>query len=370
MFTRQFVRDKKETSNRSVANSQNTFKKLAIQKSIFQRVANMSPQAAQLAHHQKTVDTSVHKSRPDHASYLHATSNSESIQLAAIQFVGARSIGDRHDDREEYRQMYNWSWIEELINMGLLGNYRDLYRLYFELQDTEAQFHQKVEAIIRYLQHHPEIFIIAAYVGILPAGITSWVPAKLQPFLSRGVLSDAIGGHIAGLFSKLQHLLGPVGFGYVSRMLGRLVGRSIINRGLLLMESIGGGLVSGLSRWFHGYEIVHGAHPAVGDHVGRAGERFDNDSRSPAWGQDRAHLHSAAAAGKREYRADNIVMTSASTNSLMKAHEDNNAEDWVAIRTPSGWGEAVGTDRGATMIRAQRPAPGRTEVEMAKKGYA
>lgn len=369
MAIRQFVRDKKESSNRSVANSQNSSGKIAIQKSVFQKVANTSSKAFQMSNYQNTADAFARNSRLIHSSYDATVSPQGVMQLAAIQFVNARSIGDPNDQRTEYQYLYYWSWIEELINMGMLGNYRDLTRLYYELQDTQSDWAHKAEAIGRYLQHHPEIFIIGAYLGILPAGITSWVPASIQPYLSRGVLSDAIGGSIAGLFTKLEHLLGPAGFGYVSRMLGRIVGRSIINRGLMLMESVGGRLVSGLSRWFHGYEIIHGAHPAVEHQVARAGERIVNYPRDPGWGQDRAHLHSAAAAGHREYRHDNIVMTTASTNSLMKAYEDHHLADWVAIRTPTGWGEAVGTGPGM-MIRAQRPAPGRTEVEMTKKGFA
>ena len=262
--------------------------------------------------------------------------------------------------------LYLGGWIADVADYYTNGYLYDTIRLIYSVVGGHgAGTLTRVEEMIRFVQHHPEVItyitqaapIIAVYFGVPP-----WA---VQIALSRGATADSIGSFLSSLLipTALQPYV-PV----------RHLGRSVLDRGLALTHGFasfipgGGALVSGVSRFFHGYAVNPGS---LGS--GRAMEG-PKGALEPLYRllsnimpMERLHIKPAKDGGKLHDK--NAVYGSAAANSIMIPSERNGAVA-LAIQSPTGFAESMVMNHGLLRARGVRPREGEFEHILALNGIA
>lgn len=262
--------------------------------------------------------------------------------------------------------LYLEGWILDVADYYTNGYLYDTIRLIYSVVGGHgAGTLTRVEEMIRFVQHHPEVItyitqaapIIAVYFGVPP-----WA---VQIALSRGATADSIGSFLSSLL--IPTVLQP----YVPV---RHLGRSVLDRGLALTHGFasfipgGGALVSGISRFFHGYAVNPGS---LGPGVAMEGPK---DALEPLYQllsnimpMERLHIIPAKDGGKLHDK--NAVYGSAAANSIMIPSERNGAPA-LAIQSPTGFAESMVMNNGLVRARGVRPREGEIEHKLAGYGVA
>lgn len=280
-----------------------------------------------------------------------------------------RLVADPRANDSRKQIQYYAGWILDGIDLFTKGKLYDGIALVLSIMG-ESSLLSKAEEALRFLQHHPELVealgtAIQAFLGST-YGLPIWLVQLILTVLSRGASADWIGDM---LFSVL--MASPEG-GVVKLLydgLKRRLGRSLINRGLTFAYSIGGSLISGISRILHGYSITPGTSGRNGESMSAPTAAFGGIySIISNWlPLERLHIIPNRRGG---YIHDqNAVYGSAATNSMMIPNEARGSSA-VAIRSPTGFLEAMGMNLGAFLGRGMRPREGFIEHWFASRGLA
>ncbi|HEX7976601.1 MAG TPA: DUF4157 domain-containing protein, partial [Anaerolineales bacterium] len=184
---------------------------------------------------------------------------------------------------------YFFGWLLDLADLWARGKVYDSIALYlavFGRTDKHGPgWAPRAEEVVRFILNHPEVLPvlitalsgITAYLGIPPVpilssfySVASGIASSYGTLFSRGASSDLIGG------SLLSYVPGASYFPeWLTTGLARRLGKSVINRVLTALSSIGGGsAVSLISRVMHGYSVTAGAKPAKGESMPYPKEAF------------------------------------------------------------------------------------------------
>jgi hypothetical protein len=193
--------------------------------------------------------------------------------------------------------------------------------------------------------------------GILESAfnISPWSANLILAILSKGAMADEVGNLAFSLLSVSHYasFLNPD----ILAGIQRRVGRSLINRGLVFVYSMGATVISKVSRWLHGFSLTGGAMGNTGEAMPSPGGALGMvysllSSFIPI---ERLHIIPNRRGGK--IHTDNAAYGAAATNSMMIPHEAA-ASTAVAIQTPGGMLDSMGMRGGLFMGRGVRPREG------------
>ena len=257
---------------------------------------------------------------------------------------------------------YVAGWITDVADYWSSGLFYDAIQLvYAVVGEHGGGTLARIEEVIRFVQHHPEVLERAAYyLPILATffGVPTWAVQMLL-LSSRGAASDSIGALLTSLVvpSWLQPYV-PV----------RHLGRSALDRGIALAHAVAGiipgaqSVLSGISRVFHGYSLNSGTAAA-----GPARPGVNNLGSVHDWARmllpmERLHIVAAQHGAQKTPSVANSAYGAAGSNTLMIPNETANT-GWkpsMAIESPTGQLEAM-TMGPLFRARGIRPRAGELE---------
>ena len=290
------------------------------------------------------------------------------IGSGIIQLVDGRLITGPSTDMRK-TSGYIVGWVSDIIDLLTYGNLYDGIALVLKLVGKSDAL-VKAEEVIRYVQHHPELLTLAG-ISVVPFlastfGVDQWITNLIFTILSRGAGADWIGDTVySALLSGPYAYYGP----YVAGALARRLGRSLINRGLVLSYSLGATAISQISRVLHGFSISGGTYAKKGEKLETASQDFGTAYNiiSDVIPLERLHFQPARRGGK--IHKDNAGLASAAANSMMIPNEAAGVPAY-AIQSPTGVLEAMGMGHGGFLARGIRPREGFLEHILAKWGWA
>lgn len=181
--------------------------------------------------------------------------------MAVIQLHYNRLITDPFFRDKRKTIHYFSGWFLELADLASKGALFDFISVLGSMVRGSSWI-GAMEDAGRFLIQHPEMLAsmglsIEAYLAD-KFSLESWSVNLVMAILSRGVLADAIGGHVAG---SLPEAITNLAFSIISSSpwisfftplilagIQRRIGRSLINRGLVFIFSIAGGLAGGVAK--------------------------------------------------------------------------------------------------------------------------
>lgn len=261
--------------------------------------------------------------------------------------------------------LYLGGWIADVVDYYAKGNLYDTIQLvYAVIGGHGGGTLARLEEAVRFVQHHPEILSYAVQVAPIITTYFGVPPWAVQILLSRGAAADSLGAYLTSLV--VPEWLAP----YVPV---RHLGRSLLDRGLALTHGLasyipgGAQLVSGISRFFHGYSLNTGT-KAKAPALVAPGQALNPLYQLLADIMPMERLHIVPAKDGGKLNQDNAVYGSAAANSMMIPNERQHVKA-LAIQSPTGMAEAI-TMGAWCRLRGVRPREGEIEHYAASHGFA